>query len=153
MKQFNALTLATAFILLMQFSCTKDFNNQDDNLTKREILISTDWKVDEVMSNVGGKNLHYIRNGINTTGVDYSKFKLTFKEDGTGTYTAESGQTFNTTWEFTSADEHNMKLVVFENKPITFTWNMVEISDKSFQSTTAVNSPVILQSTRYIPAN
>lgn len=153
MKKISFLSLVFALCVLAYFSCTKTYDNPNQNLSKKQILIRQPWKVDEVMSNVSGKNVHYIRGGINNTGVDYSKFKLVFNNDGTGTYTAESGITFNTTWEFTSSDEHNMKLVVMEDKPVTFIWNMVEISQKSFQSTTALSSPVILQSTRYIPAN
>jgi hypothetical protein len=94
-------------------------------------------------------NRHYIRGGINNTGVNYNIIKLTFNANGTGTYTAEDGTTYNTTWEFTSTDEHNMLFVV--NGSETFVWNMVEISETSFQSTTALDKLGILQSTRYTP--
>lgn len=150
MKKINPLYLVLFVIILAGVSCKK-FDNHVRDLTKREILVRNPWKVDEVMSSVNGKNGHYIAGGINNTGVDYSKFKLTFKNDGTGTYTAEAGVTFNTTWEFTSSDEHNMKLTVYESTPVIFVWNMVEISENSFQSTTAVDKLNILQSTRYVP--
>lgn len=151
MNKIKSFVVLSLILTALVYSCTKDNMPEENPLTKLEILVRQPWQVDEVMSNVGCKNLHFIRGGINNTGVDYSKFRLTFKADGTGTYTNETGVTYTTAWEFTSADQHNMKLLVNSGSPQVFIWNMVEISENSFQSITALDKLSILQSTRYTP--
>ena len=120
-------------------------------LSKTQILTGSTWIVDEVFSNTKGRNLHYVRKGINTTGHDYTAFILTFNADGTGTYACEGDGFYNTTWKFTSPDEHNM-ILILENGQ-SYNWSMVEISENSFQSITDmyVDRHDLLQSTRYIP--
>ncbi|HTN07639.1 hypothetical protein [Agriterribacter sp.] len=151
MNKAKFLIVTSLVLIALVYSCTKDNLPEENPLTKLEILVRQPWQVDEVMSNVGCKNLHFVRGEINNTGVDYSNFRLTFKVDGTGTYTNETGVTYTTTWEFTSADQHNMKLLVNSSTPQIFIWNMVEISKTSFQSITALDKLSILQSTRYVP--
>lgn len=157
MKQFLLVLISGAFILGFS-SSTKSENKPTPSSpcsreikTKTQILIGSTWKVDEVFSNVNGQNLHYIRNGINTTGHDYGAFGLTFNADGTGTYTSEGGRVYTTHWSFTSPDEHNMVLEL-DGGP-SYNWSMVEISENSFQSITdlILDGRDLLQSTRYIP--
>jgi hypothetical protein len=152
------LLLFSITIIIFQLSCKKEVmaKNSSTNtiLTKTQILIKNKWQVQEVMSNYNCSNLHFIDGSINTTGVDYSKFQLTFKIDSTGTYKDESGKTYTTKWKFVTADEHNMECKVFYNnlQVTTFNWAMIEISDSSFQSISAVSVGAnnILQSTRYV---
>jgi hypothetical protein len=145
-------------IILFQLSCSKQTIAQSttsNSSLKFDILVKNKWKVQEVMSNFNCNNLHFIDGGINTTSVDYTKFQLTFNADSTGTYKDESGYVFSTKWKFTSPDFHNMECKVYNRTGLvnTFNWNMVEISDSSFQSITAITigSNNILQSTRYVP--
>lgn len=152
-----ALFLFATAIIIFQLSCSKQAIAQTTTtpLTKSQILVKNKWQVQEVMSNFNCNNLHFIDGGINTTGVDYSKFQLSFNANGTGTYKDESGTIYTTQWKFTSTDEHNMecKMFYYGTQIAIFNWNMVEISDSCFQSTTAVTvgSNNILQSTRYVP--
>jgi hypothetical protein len=106
------------------------------------------------MSNVHGLNLHYIKDSFNNTGEDYSIYRFTFKSDGTGTYIDGAGNTHTTAWKFTSPDGHNMEFTLTSPNSSTYIWNMVEISEKSFQTITALtidNNNNILQSTRCVP--
>ncbi len=119
--------------------------------TKTEILVKQPWQVDEVLRNIAGVNTHYLRGSVNTTGTNYDFIKLTFNSDGTGTYTDENGTTYTMTWQFTSSDEHNMQAIVNTTPtPTTFIWNLVEISENSFQQTTVIE-PNGLISDRYTP--
>ncbi|HTB51925.1 MAG TPA: hypothetical protein VK718_04050 [Ferruginibacter sp.] len=145
------ISLMSLFVL---FSCSNNLTSTSKLLsTKENILVKNTWEVEEVMSNVHGKNLHYIKGGINTTGEDYRPYKFTFKSNGTGTYVDGVGNIYPTRWKFTSSDGHNMEFIVEMPNPATFTWNMVEISPTSFQSITAltIGDDDILQSTRCVP--
>jgi hypothetical protein len=136
------------------FSCASHITSISKLLSAKEnMLVKNPWEVEEVMSNVHGKNLHYIKGGSNTTGEDYTPYRFTFKSDNTGTYTDGGGNTYPTRWKFMSADGHNMEFIVEMSNPAVFTWNMVEISPTSFQTITAltVGDDNILQSTRCIP--
>ena len=148
------LTLSTTIALysLASFTFTKN-NKAEVYKTKEKILTENVWRVQEVKSNFSKQNLHYLNGKENTTGVDYSIFKLSFIANGSGTYTDSEGYLHNTTWKFTSKDKHNMSFKI-ENGG-TYEWSMVEISENSFQSITElnVNGQDLLQSTRYIPEN
>ncbi|HMG81512.1 MAG TPA: hypothetical protein VK559_00625 [Ferruginibacter sp.] len=146
-----SISLISLFVL---FSCSNHLTSASKLLsTKEDILVKNTWEVEEVMSNVHGKNLHYIKGGINTTGEDYTPYRFTFKSDSTGTYIDGGGNVYSTRWKFTSADGHNMEFIVEASTPLVYTWNMVEISPTSFQSITAltIGDDDILQSTRCVP--
>ena len=116
------------------------------------MLVQSTWRVEEVLRNISGVNSHYIRGEANTTGTNYSSVRLTFKADGTGTYTDEAGVHHATEWKFLSLDQRNVKLAVKEPYPITFIWNLVEISESSLSNTTAVGSNTLVAA-RYTPAS
>ena len=149
------LTLIAAIMMSGNYSPAKKdiaiVPSKEAKQAKTHFLAANTWIVDEVFSNVKGRNHHYIRHGINTTGHDYGKFELTFNEDGTGTYTSEEGIVYTTEWRFTSADEHNMIMVLDNGQ--AFNWSMVEISKTSFQCITDlhVDGHDLLQSTRLVP--
>ena len=145
-----SLTTCIALYSLASFTFTKN-KQAEVYKTKEKILTENVWRVEEVKSNFSKQNLHYLNGKENTTGVDYSVFRLTFNNDGSGTYTDSDGYLHNTSWKFTSKDKHNMSFKI-ENG-VTYEWSMVEISENSFQSITElnVNGQDLLQSTRYVP--
>ena len=146
------ISLISSIALYSLVSFTFVHNNEAEVYkTKENILTENVWKVEEVRSNLSKKNLHYLNGKENTTGVDYSVFRLTFNTDGTGTYIDTYGSVLKTTWKFTSKDKHNMSFTIQNGN--TFDWSMVEISENSFQSITELNidGQDLLQSTRYVP--
>lgn len=157
---FGLTSLAVLLsIISFTFKQTSQSNKIENNFkkivykSKAEILASHEWKVEEVKSNVEGKNLQYLENGENDTEKDYSIFRLTFAQSGTGTYTDLNGNVYNMKWQFTSENEHNMRMVL-ENG-ISYDWSMVEISEVSFQSISElfINGHDLIQSTRFVPVH
>lgn len=145
--------LSILFVLVSLLGCSRYNKQSPVVLTKEQILTKTEWQVEEVAGNINGSNYHYIRGRKNNTGPNYDIYRLRFNTDGTGTYMDSQGIVYSTSWKFTSADHHNMTLTLDTPTPVTYSWNMVEISTTSFQSITILNSPGnnILQSTRYVP--
>ena len=150
--QIVALLLCFTF-----FACNKENveTNPSPTLSKQQILVKNTWQVDELLVNNSGNNSHYIRGGINTTGINYDAVRITFKSDGTGTYTTDRGQTFPSTWKFTSTDEQNMELSVIYPTVVTYTWNIVEINENALYNTTALSTEDndLLVSARYVPVH
>lgn len=146
MMRIPAIFLSVLFF----FGCEK---NNDDNtpeepqLTNKEILVKNVWKVDEAIQNVSGSTTHYIRGATNTTGVNYDAIRLKFNANGTGTNTDVSGTTYNMTWEFTSANEQNMKIVI--NGTVVNTWNMVKIDEAYILETSPFPNNMV--SARWVP--
>src|SRR5688572_19510310 len=156
MKRSIHLLLIIAFIFV---SCEKDNPSVPEptpcpdppkQLTKTEMLTQKTWQVDEVLRNISGTNTKYIKGGTNTTGTNYNLIRLTFKTDGTGTYTDEVGIVHTTTWKFASTDERNLELVIGPPSAQTFNWNLVEITEKALHNTTAVGTNILV-SARYTP--
>ena len=133
MKKNKFLFLPVILGCLIISGCKKDSAATSTTpLTKIQILVKYSWQPDEVLRNSSCKNSHYVKDDINTTGINYSAVRIIFKEDGTGTYTTDLGQTFPATWKFTSTDQKNMEFSVSYPGIVTYTWNFVEISDNSF---------------------
>ena len=146
----------TVLLTIAIFSaCTKESTTPPVTtptpLTRSQVLAKYTWQLDEVWTNVNatGTNKHYVRNGVNTTGVSYEKMRLTFKVDSTGSYTDETGVYHATTWKFTSADQHNLLLNVGAPYPISFTWTMLEISDSTITALSPVGTNGLV-SARYV---
>jgi len=146
------LPLLTVLLTITIFSaCTKDNTTPPVvALTRSQVLVKYNWQVDEIWRNIAGVNSHYVRNGVNTTGTNYTQMRLMFNADSTGTYIDEGGTSHATTWKFTSADQHNMQLNVGAPSATTFTWNLVEISDSTFTSVTPVGTNTLVTA-RYVP--
>ena len=132
--------------------CSSKYATNDTGLTKTKILVKYTWQINEVLRNISGKNTRYLKNGVNNTRTNYNLVRLTFNEDGSASYTNDLGQTYPATWKFTSHDQQNMELSI-NNSPVTYTWNFVEISDKSFSTTTAITSDGddVLVVARFVP--
>lgn len=151
MNKRNPLLLLAFFVATMSQSCKKEKDPVEPPvLTKKEILVKNTWQVDEIQRSIEGVNSYYIKGGTNTTGVNYNLIRLTFNNDGTGSYIDEVGISHTTTWKFTSANEYNMELKVGPPSAQTFNWTLVEITEKALYNTTAVGSDVLV-SARYIP--
>jgi hypothetical protein len=123
------LTTFAFAITLFQISCTKETNAQTTNLTKEQILVQKTWKVDQLHHIIACTYSSYVSGGANTTGIDYDKLRFTFNSNGTGTHINQFGNSYTTTWQFTSSDKRNLAMTVNAATPSTFTWDMVEIAD------------------------
>jgi len=142
-----------ALTFLMTAACSKnDSTTPTKVLTKPEILARKPWQVTEVWRNDAGVNTHYIRGGTNNTGTAYDNIHITFNADGTGSYTDENGIVHSATWQFSTSDMRNMTFSISNPGATTFTWNLVEITDGSFVSTTPIGSNFLLSS-RYTQVN
>lgn len=70
MNKIRFTVLVCIILSVLYYPCKKD-NTNPPKTSKKEILIKKSWQVDEVMSSVSCENRHYIRGGINNTGVNY----------------------------------------------------------------------------------
>ncbi|HVX52205.1 MAG TPA: hypothetical protein VHB48_18745 [Chitinophagaceae bacterium] len=123
-------------------------------LTNTQLLAKNKWEIQElyqIVPNSGGDTTHYVRGIENTTGYNQDVIRFTFHEDGTGEYIADNGESQSLAWQFTSADEKNMKLTVTgSNGPVIFYWSLVSISETEIFETTAQSN--FLVSARLVPA-
>ena len=125
---FFALSIA-----LFQISCEKDAVAQSTTLTKEQILVQKDWKVDQLHSNINGVYASYFRGGSNTTGITYDNVRYTFKSDHTGTYVDHHNTSHPVSWQFTSTDQRSMTFSISGMVPDN--WQMVEISGNYLHAT------------------
>lgn len=133
------LTTFALSITLFEMSCKKEATAQTSTtLTREEILVQKTWKVDRLHHVIGGKYSTYTNGGINTTGTTYDVLRFTFKSDGTGTHTNENGATYQTTWQFSSADKRTLVLNVKAPTPFTNTWEMVELAGNYLHASTVL---------------
>jgi hypothetical protein len=120
-------------IALFQISCKKDAVAQSSTLTKQQILVQKDWKIDQLHSNINGVYASYFRGGPNTTGITYDNVRYTFKSDGTGTYVDQHNTSHSVSWQFASADQRSMIFSISGMAPDS--WQMVEISGNYLHAT------------------
>lgn len=142
MKIKNAFLPLLVLATFLISGCSKDDNNDDNEqpaLTAKQKLTAHTWQVEETYQNLTGTRIHYLRGGENTSGVNMGAIRLKFNADGTGTNTDVSGTTYNMTWNFTSAEESDLRLII----------NGTVIHDWIF---TAIEENQIIQST-LVPAN
>jgi hypothetical protein len=142
---------ALSFVLFL--SCEKENpkNPPTTQLSKKEILVSKSWEVDELLHNVSCENSHYMRGGENTTGITYDVLRFTFNANGTGTHINQDGTAYTTTWQFLTNDDRNLRISL--NGGSTFDWNLVEITDSTVHGTVSfiTEGSNILESFRLVP--
>lgn len=153
-----ALSFLGAFSVILS-SCKKESVNTVNNQvhdticvekTVTEILVgANNWKLDELMVFDGTENGHFIRGGINTTGISYENIRLKFLADGTGTYIDEVGTSHTLSWSFITTDKRNVSLTIGPPSAQTFIWNMFDAKGDYLYSTSAVGNSLLL-TTRYI---
>ena len=151
MKNLNfpiSFLVAVSFVI---FSCSKDNDNEpsESTMTKKEILTSHTWQVQETYQVVTGKLTHYVRGGENTTGVDIGAMRVKFNPDGTGTNTDISGTTYNMTWNFTTPDESGLRLLV--NGTVEYIWVLNHYEKDKILTTSPVSTNGLITS-KLIPA-
>jgi len=132
----------TIVILLYSFilytGCKKESTSQTQR-TKTQILTSHTWQVQELISQYGNTQGRYVKGGINTTGTDYSKARLVFNSNGTGTSTDPNNHTWTLTWSFATGDETKMTLVINYPTPATLNYTFVTIDENKFTYTIYYN--------------
>ena len=130
----------TTIILLYSFvvftGCKKESDAPTQEArTRTEILTSHTWQVKELISQLGNTQGRYVKGGINSTGSDYSKARLIFNSNGTGTSTDPLMHTWTMTWSFVPGDETKMTLVINYPTPATLNLAFVEIDETKFTYT------------------
>jgi hypothetical protein len=111
------------------------------SLTRTQMLTQKQWLVSEVYDYSACSIKHYLAGASGNTGANYSIMRFKFNADGTGTHTDVLGGNYGITWQWTSADERNLKIVV--NGTVTYNWNQVEINPGVLYSTTAMGTNVL----------
>ncbi|MEJ7741004.1 MAG: hypothetical protein WKF97_26600 [Chitinophagaceae bacterium] len=132
LKGSLVLTTFALAVILFQISCKKDTTAQTTTtpvLTKEQILVQKEWKVDRLHHVLGGAYSSYSDGGTNTTRIPYEKLRFTFNSNGTGIYIDQFGSSYPTNWKFTTADKRALTLTVNAAAPFTNYWEMVEIAD------------------------
>ncbi len=158
-----SLTLLTITFFASFFGCKKEkITTIMDAVTvhdtvciepsKQEILTQKVWQIDELYRCYQGVNTHYVRGGVNTTGVNYFNMRFTFTDGGTGTYVDETSTPHTLDWSFTGTDYSNASLSIGPPYAATFTWNLIEIRENYLHSTSLANvgGNALLLSARYV---
>ena len=112
-------------------------------LTRTQMLTEKPWIVDEVFDNSGCTIKHYLKGAAGNTGANYSIMRFKFNADGTGTHSDVIGGTYTISWQFTSADERNLRITVNGSTPVIYNWNQFEITQGKLHTTTAIGSNVL----------
>lgn len=154
MSKIFAFTLALAFVLN---SCEKDSVTNDPEPppppTNTELLTNNDWQIKEIIQQYGNNQGRYVKGGTNTTGSDYSVARLSFDENGTGSFTDPLGDTYTMTWAFTPGDETKISLVVNYPVPTPLNYVFVHLTENNFTHTTYYSEQGnnAIASVHYIP--
>lgn len=148
MQPKKTVLVLFTIIFFTVLSCKKDNNTATSPLTKQQILVQKPWQVNEVWRNDQGTLTHYLKGSVNNTGTNYDNMHITFKADGTGTYTDDGGVIHTTTWQFTTPDLRNMSITITSPGSTTLIWSLVEITDGSLVTSTPLNNNFLI-SARY----
>ncbi len=154
--------LIIVVLVICFFSCKKETiitgptNTIHDTVciepTKEEIFTAKTWQIDELYRCYQGVNTHYVRGGVNTTGVNYGNLRLTFVSGGTGSYVDETNTSHTLAWNFLDTDLRNASLTIGPPFPTTYTWNLIEIKDNYLHTTSIANisGSALMLTSRYI---
>lgn len=115
---------------------------------KTRLLIDKEWMVHETIQNLECQNVHYIRDKINETGNDQGALRLTFKENGLGTFLNTDGILYEVNWKFTNIDATSMNIRI--EGLLEHNWNMVVITDEFIMETAKLNG-IGLVTARWVP--
>ena len=96
-------------------------------------LVQKKWQLDQLRNVIKGKYGCYIRDSINTTGVDYDKLQYTFNANGTGIYVDEVGLSHSVKWNFISEDKQTLVFAIENNRPDV--WEMVSMTGEYLSAT------------------
>jgi hypothetical protein len=112
-------------------------------LTRTQMLTEKTWRIHETYdySNCASSINHFLLNAPGNTGANYGIMRFKFNVGGTGTHTDVLGGNYNMTWQWTSADERSLKIVV--NGTVTYNWNQLEIMPGILYGTTAMGTNVL----------
>jgi hypothetical protein len=110
-------------------------------LTRTQMLTAKEWKIYETydFSNCTSIN-HYLLNASGNTGANYSIMRFKFNAGGTGTHTDAIAGSYTISWQWTSADEKNLRITVNGSTPVIYNWNQVEIMPGVLYGTTAIGN-------------
>jgi hypothetical protein len=154
MRKFLFAIAAFVLIVISSSSCKKD--TVTNTVTVRDTTVITDtvastplsvaqilashtWEVEGESYDNAGTITQYIRDSVNTTGLDQDTLRLTFTTTGGGTYRDETGSMHTLTWSFTPPSYMFIQLAGGPN----YSWSAVNITDSSFDETTS-NPPSLI---------
>jgi hypothetical protein len=150
------LISALAFVFA---GCSKDENDPEPPPpppppTPTEMLTDNTWQIDHLIQQYGNVQSTYVRGGTNTTGSNYSIVRLSFDEDGTGSFTDPLNATYDLDWEWVGTTNTKMTVVVDYPVPQTLTYSFVSVSEDRFNYTTNYqeNTTFALATATLIPA-
>ena len=75
---------------------------------------------------ISGAYSSYTYGGANTTGINYDVMRFTFNTDGTGTYIDQNGNSYTSSWKFTTTDQRTLQFTLSNGS--TYTWQMVQLA-------------------------
>jgi hypothetical protein len=148
MRYFSFLILA--LFALVNTRCIKE-PDIDPNPTptptvpkpvppRTQLLIGKTWQAMEVNDLSGCTNTHYVRGASGNTGANYNTLRFTFNADSTGSHTDTQGNTYPISWRFIAGDSSRMTITVNASTPVTYQWNMVDITANKLTETTAIST-------------
>jgi hypothetical protein len=128
-------TLSIFLLSVLLISGCKKNSTTPAALTKTQLLTKNTWQVEELISQYGNTQGQYKKGGVNTTGSDYSKYRITFSSNGTGSFTDPLNHTYTFTWNFAPGDETKMTIIANYPTPATLNYSFVNLDGNSFTYT------------------
>jgi hypothetical protein len=129
------ILMVLGLLFFVVASCKKETATTNAPLTKTQFLSNNAWQVKELIQQSGNTQGKYIKGGINTTGADYSKARLIFMTNGTGSFTDPLNHTYTLTWSFMPGDETKMNLLINYPTPVTLNYSFVTLDKNNFTYT------------------
>ena len=107
--------LAISFLVVSHLSgCHKEKDNPPPTTPPKsndELIVDKTWKFEYTTFTTDSKLFYFERNGSNNT-ANFGNDAITFKSDGTGTYTATGSQMFTLTWKFEDSQKTKIKYTI-----------------------------------------
>ena len=111
----NKLFLPICFLIIGYLSaCQKEKDDPTPTPPPKsndELIVDKTWKFEYITFVSDNKLFYFERNGSNNT-ANFGNDAITFKKDGTGTYTATGSQIFTLTWKFEDSQKTKIKYTI-----------------------------------------
>lgn len=131
MRFLNNLIPLLLLFTISIYSCKKDSSvGTQAPKTVLQLLTEKTWKADEIRVQLSNNTTEYYKRG--SSGNTYDSDSLKFSTNNSGIYYF-SGSQYPITWNFTSADQTKMTVVINYATPTTIYLENINLSENYFR--------------------
>lgn len=151
------------FTLLLVFAlaCTKENDPAFEKTSNKDLLVNKSWKFQK-LTFVQNNTLYFYTLGGSNNSFNFGNDAISFKADGTGTYTNSVNVKFIISWQFADVEESIINYTIFnydkgasrQGVNLTVTWENVQLSTtylKYAEIYTNSDGGAIISSAKRIP--